>query len=760
MHLSSHSFRFAFLLAAPLATSGGTILGQVPEFDPMTFATGPGPRAACIADFDLDGVNDLAVAAGFGLNVHFSDGYNGFLPPVQFGAGLRPVAVVAGDLNADCFPDAVVVNQDSDDVSVFLGDGHGGFTTLGPFDTGDWPFDVELGDFDEDGLLDAVTLNLLTGNVQFLRGDGTGTLTFAGGTGIGFDPSDFACGDVDGDSHLDVVVTKRTPGGTVAVLSGDGNGGFVRTPCSPGQDAFQVQIGDFRGAGTDDYVAVIANQTLRLYDGLCGGPITSTGQPVTFRMRSGDIDGDGAPDVVLQTGSMVGPQLNSGTGSFGAFVGMPAVGELVFTGDFNGDGNAEIVTADEAGGTVTVYWNRSSQWTLSPVNNLYYHIAQPGTWVRGELRALSFGAHLATLRSAAQNSWIASFLGDQDVYIGATDAVTEGNWFWTSGEPFVFDNWAVGEPDNGVNSDFCALDATTGEWRDEPETTLLPGLVEVLSSDCDLNGFPDTVEIALGLSADVNGDGFPDDCIAPNYCLANPNSSGGAARIRVTGRPELWRNDLLFVAMAAPPGRFGYYLMSQQAAFVPMFGGGEGNLCLGLPIFRLLSDLLTSTPAGEFVLEFDARTAPPMANLGPGQTWNFQCWFRDVTSGPTSNTSDAVTITFRAGVGPHLLWGGDLTIIEETTQIDALLRVDARSIEDVTVNYALSGTATDIIDFRVEVSNPITIPAGEVCVPIPITIAEDTEIEGNETVILTLFGPSEAILGDPRTMTLVIVDDD
>jgi hypothetical protein len=30
----------------------------------------------------------------------------------------------------------------------------------------------------------------------------------------------------------------------------------------------------------------------------------------------------------------------------------------------------------------------------------------------------------------------------------------------------------------------------------------------------------------------------------------------------------------------------------------------------------------------------------------PGETWNFQCWYRDANPGPTSNFTDGISITF------------------------------------------------------------------------------------------------------------------
>ena len=39
--------------------------------------------------------------------------------------------------------------------------------------------------------------------------------------------------------------------------------------------------------------------------------------------------------------------------------------------------------------------------------------------------------------------------------------------------------------------------------------------------------------------------------------------------------------------------------------------------------------------------------SPPPHTVLPGDTWNFQAWFRDMNPGPTSNFTDGVAVTFR-----------------------------------------------------------------------------------------------------------------
>ena len=59
-------------------------------------------------------------------------------------------------------------------------------------------------------------------------------------------------------------------------------------------------------------------------------------------------------------------------------------------------------------------------------------------------------------------------VGTQQVWIGATDAASEGNWQWTGGASFDFDNWRSGEPNNGSGSEDCAVieGDRGGTWDD------------------------------------------------------------------------------------------------------------------------------------------------------------------------------------------------------------------------------------------------------------------------------------------------------
>jgi hypothetical protein len=77
----------------------------------------------------------------------------------------------------------------------------------------------------------------------------------------------------------------------------------------------------------------------------------------------------------------------------------------------------------------------------------------------------------------------------------------------------------------------------------------------------------------------------------------------------------------------------------------------------------------------------------------------------------------------------------------------------------LTVDYALSGKATNGVDYR-NLPGHRTIKAGAASANIPLAPIQDSLLEGPESVILKLL-PSDAYLrGSPRKATVTIQDDD
>lgn len=79
-----------------------------------------------------------------------------------------------------------------------------------------------------------------------------------------------------------------------------------------------------------------------------------------------------------------------------------------------------------------------------------------------------------------------------------------------------------------------------------------------------------------------------------------------------------------------------------------MPAGSQGTQCITGNIARFnAKSQIFAGPTGTIAVDVTSvPTAPPSA-VFPGDTWNFQCWYRDVNPGPTSNFTDAVSVTFQ-----------------------------------------------------------------------------------------------------------------
>jgi hypothetical protein len=133
-------------------------------------------------------------------------------------------------------------------------------------------------------------------------------------------------------------------------------------------------------------------------------------------------------------------------------------------------------------------------------------------------------------------------------------------------------------------------------------------------------------------------------------CDAEPNSTGLPAVLFASGSSLLMDNDLRVRAQGLPPNAVGYFLASLNTGNVPMAGGSMGTLCLGGNVGRLNGpgQAQSGGACGLFDLTLDLTNMPQPTGfvmVQPGETWSFQCWYRDANPNVTSNFSDAVSVT-------------------------------------------------------------------------------------------------------------------
>lgn len=138
--------------------------------------------------------------------------------------------------------------------------------------------------------------------------------------------------------------------------------------------------------------------------------------------------------------------------------------------------------------------------------------------------------------------------------------------------------------------------------------------------------------------------------LGARYCSpAEINSTGSPATISAAGTNVALFNTFELTSTGLPTNQFGYYLTSATQGLINNPGGSQGHLCIGGQIGRFTQQVQSSGPAGEFSIQVDISALPSPLNHAviAGETWNFTCWYRDSNPGPTSNFTDAISVTFQ-----------------------------------------------------------------------------------------------------------------
>ncbi|MCL6560248.1 MAG: hypothetical protein K6U74_15935, partial [Firmicutes bacterium] len=118
---------------------------------------------------------------------------------------------------------------------------------------------------------------------------------------------------------------------------------------------------------------------------------------------------------------------------------------------------------------------------------------------------------------------------------------------------------------------------------------------------------------------------------------------------------------------------------------------------------------------------------------------------------PAQSVTIPPTVSFAADA--------DIVTFEDSESVTFTVYLTGGTLStDLTVYYTVGSTATPGVDYVVP-SGSVTIPAGQTSAPIEVTLFDDSEPEGDETIILTLTEPS-CIVGSPSSAVLTITDND
>jgi hypothetical protein len=308
-----------------------------------------------VADFNSDGILDIAVSDGSGLNILLGTGNLSYANPVPYGLGGYQHTSAVVDFNRDGHLDVALTAPGG--IALLFGTASGTLQSFAVYDMGQSVASLTVADLNGDRIPDIAVAEGGTGP-GILIGNGDGTFTLEAGTSISQGTGTIVLpGDFNGDGKEDLYFTANNFGGLV--LFGNGNGTF-----QPPVDLTQFQqvgfvaaaAGDLNNDGRTDLVSLNyqafdvllgqANETFTLLTDTLYN-VQSSINPVI-----GDFNKDGKADLVVSELTEIQVFLGNGDGTFtpGRIIStqIPGIDSLcgptsMATADLDGDGNLDIV---------------------------------------------------------------------------------------------------------------------------------------------------------------------------------------------------------------------------------------------------------------------------------------------------------------------------------------------------------------------------------------------------------------------------------
>lgn len=343
-----------------------------------------GPQEVIAVDVNGDDHLDLIVTIDIldQIAVLLGDGEGDFGDPSYFttGTDTTPYGLVAGNFNADAFPDIITANRDGDNISILAGDGSGSFGTPSFISVGESPWDIVSGLFDDDEHLDIAVVNTLDDNLMVLLGDGTGAFP-SSSTVENFFAENIELADLNGDDKWDI--TGNSSSSFITTI-GDGMGGFG-TPTNYNYCEGPGHTGDLDDDGNDDAVFFTRDFAIYTAKGDGAGVLT---YDVKYHVKAGsqgtllivDVDNDSDMDILVagDIGSSPLDQFvtilkNNGFGFFNAPIQYPILplegnyegAYALVKGDFNEDGEMDLAaTSHEDDQLILMFGNSLGRFTL------------------------------------------------------------------------------------------------------------------------------------------------------------------------------------------------------------------------------------------------------------------------------------------------------------------------------------------------------------------------------------------------------------
>ena len=341
------------------------IVPQAVDFERSDYALAEHLYALAAADFDADGLLDIAIStyAEDTLILLWGEAGGRFRSPQSYPVP-NSLSLATGDFTGDGVPDLVMTSGRADPSCVAVCTWYRDSTSP----TRRWH------------RLTTTTYGKNTGPGHIVTAgiNGDGRLGLAATTALSGGSGGPASADFDGDGRLDVAVPD-TYNDRLTIFHGRPGGEFVRAEdyAVTGSRPRFILATELNGDGLVD-LAVYGDK-LNLFYGLPHGGFDQHESKVTFGgtrvsgTAAGDIDGDGLVDLVMTATFSQGSAwrvpstpvmrvlYNQSDGRFAVVdYSMTAERGPVLTGDFNGDGRTDIATISNwtKDRTLTILMNR------------------------------------------------------------------------------------------------------------------------------------------------------------------------------------------------------------------------------------------------------------------------------------------------------------------------------------------------------------------------------------------------------------------
>lgn len=286
----------------------------------------------------------------------------------------RPDALSLADVNGDGHPDIIVLATDSSAVShlqVMLGDGKGNFAAPVGISTGSTGLltDLAVADFNSDGFLDiAFALSASAPQIGIIFGDGHGGFSAPRVISVANDTTSAAellLLDANNDSKPDLVLNTATVASGFAhesfLLLNDGTANFSVSHLSTGSSGdtagWVTVTADFNSDGFPDLLFGPGSSSFIMFGDGHGGTLFTSSPVLTLAVPQGfavDADGNQTIDLVSPSGSYFP---GNGHGGFGNAISLalPQSSTLIAVADMNGDGKPDFIV--QSGTNVSVVLN-------------------------------------------------------------------------------------------------------------------------------------------------------------------------------------------------------------------------------------------------------------------------------------------------------------------------------------------------------------------------------------------------------------------